>query len=152
MEQGLITLQWKKKQKLGISIVKAKLDVKLYFSERKWFMRKRLKVLIMKLAKTIDSDDLESIKIRSERWQSKNKGKELLSNLIFYFKFFYNTIVDFLSNKKNIPWKAAAISAAVLLYVINPQDLIPDYITVAGYADDMLVISLFYPIVKDYKT
>jgi len=115
-------------------------------------MRKRLKVLIMKLARTIDSDDLESIKTKSERWQSKNKSKVLLSNLLFYFRFFYNTIIDFLSNKENIPWGAAAISAAVLLYVINLQDLIPDYITIAGYADDMLVISLFYPVVKDYKT
>jgi len=132
--------------------VKAKLDVKLYFSKRMWFMKKKLEKFIKELTKTIDNDDLESIKTKSECWQSKNKDKELLSNLLFYFKFFYNTIVDFLNNKKNIPWKAAAISAAVLLYVINPQDLIPDYITFAGYADDMLVISLFYPVVKDYKT
>jgi uncharacterized membrane protein YkvA (DUF1232 family) len=123
-----------------------------YFLERKWFMKKKLEKYIKELTKTIDSDDLESIQAKSERWQNKNKGKELLSKLVFYFKFFYNTIVDFLSNKENIPWKAAAISAAVLLYIINPQDLIPDYITVAGYADDMLVISLFYPVVKDYKT
>jgi uncharacterized membrane protein YkvA (DUF1232 family) len=123
-----------------------------YFLERKWFMKKKLEKFIKELTQTIDNDDLESIKKKSERWQSKNKGKELLSNLVFYFKFFYNTIVDFLSNKENIPWKAAAISAAVLLYVINPQDLIPDYITIVGYADDMLVISLFYPVVKDYKT
>jgi uncharacterized membrane protein YkvA (DUF1232 family) len=115
-------------------------------------MKKKLEKFIKELTKTIDSDDLESIKTKSERWWNKNKGKELLSNLVFYFKFFYNTIIDFLSKKENIPWKAAAISAAVLLYVINPQDLIPDYITVAGYADDMLVISLFYPVVKDYKT
>jgi len=115
-------------------------------------MKKKLEKFIKELTKTIDNDDLESIKTKSECWQSKNKDKELLSNLLFYFKFFYNTIVDFLNNKKNILWKAAAISAAVLLYVINPQDLIPDYITFAGYADDMLVISLFYPVVKDYKT
>jgi uncharacterized membrane protein YkvA (DUF1232 family) len=115
-------------------------------------MKKKLEKFIKELTKTIDNDDLESIKKESERWQSKNKGKELLSNLVFYFKFFYNTIVDFLSNKENVSWGAAAISAAVLLYIINPQDLIPDYITVAGYADDMLVISLFYPVVKDYKT
>jgi uncharacterized membrane protein YkvA (DUF1232 family) len=123
-----------------------------YFLERKWFMKKKLEKFIKELTQTIDNDDLESIKKKSERWQSKNKGKELLSNLVFYFKFFYNTIVNFLSKKANIPWKAAAISAAVLLYIMNPQDLIPDYITVVGYADDMIVISLFYPIVKDYKT
>jgi uncharacterized membrane protein YkvA (DUF1232 family) len=120
--------------------------------ERKWFMKKKLKKFIKKLALTIDIDDLESIKEKSERWQSKNKGKKLLPNLLFYFRFFYTTIVDFLSNKENVAWGAAAISAAVLIYVINPQDLIPDYITVAGYADDMIVISLFYPILKDYKT
>jgi uncharacterized membrane protein YkvA (DUF1232 family) len=115
-------------------------------------MKKKLKALIKKLAQTIDNDDLESIKEKSERWQNKNKGKKFISNLLFYFRFFYNIIVDFLSNKENVAWGAAAISAAVLIYVINPQDLIPDYITVAGYADDMIVISLFHPVVKDYKT
>jgi len=112
---------------------------------------KKLKVLIEKLSKTIDNDDLESIKMKAKSWQSKNKGKKVLSELLFYFKFFYNTVTEFLKSNKSIPWKAAAVSAAVLLYIINPQDLIPDYITIVGYADDMLVISLFYPIVKDYK-
>jgi len=128
------------------------MGVKLYFSERKWFMKKRLKALIIKLAHTIDNDDLESIKKESERWQSKTKSKKIMAELLFYFKFFYKTVAEFLKSNKSIPWGAAAISAAVLLYVINPQDLIPDYITVVGYADDMIVVSLFYPIVKDYKT
>lgn len=114
-------------------------------------MKKKLKILINKLSKTIDNDDLESIKTKAEKWQTKRKGKKVLSELLFYFKFFYKTVTEFLRSDTSIPWKAAAISAAVLVYVINPQDLIPDYITIAGYADDMVVISLFYPIVKDYK-
>jgi len=42
---------------------------------------------------------------------------------------------------KEIPfWSLAAVTFA-LIYVINPIDLIPDFIPVVGYIDDVLVIA-----------
>lgn len=41
-----------------------------------------------------------------------------------------------------VPWYAKAFGAAVLAYALSPIDLIPDFIPVLGYLDDLLLIPL----------
>jgi uncharacterized membrane protein YkvA (DUF1232 family) len=43
---------------------------------------------------------------------------------------------------KRTPWYAKAIAAAVAAYAFSPIDLIPDFIPVLGYLDDLLLIPL----------
>lgn len=40
------------------------------------------------------------------------------------------------------PWYAKAVLATMVAYVLSPIDLIPDFIPVVGYLDDLLVIAL----------
>lgn len=40
----------------------------------------------------------------------------------------------------NLPWKTAAAITAALLYFINPFDIVPDFIPVVGYLDDVVVV------------
>src|SRR5579859_5377671 len=40
------------------------------------------------------------------------------------------------------PWYARAVAAAVLAYALSPLDLIPDFIPVIGYLDDLIVVPL----------
>jgi uncharacterized membrane protein YkvA (DUF1232 family) len=39
-----------------------------------------------------------------------------------------------------VPWYAKALAAAVAAYALSPIDLIPDFIPVLGYADDLLIV------------
>jgi uncharacterized membrane protein YkvA (DUF1232 family) len=39
-----------------------------------------------------------------------------------------------------VPWYAKALSAAVASYALSPIDLIPDFIPVLGYLDDLLIV------------
>lgn len=39
-----------------------------------------------------------------------------------------------------IPWYARLFAAALLAYALSPIDLIPDFIPVLGYVDDLIVI------------
>lgn len=41
---------------------------------------------------------------------------------------------------KKLPWKSLLLIAAGLVYFVSPIDVIPDFIPVAGYLDDMTVI------------
>jgi len=39
-----------------------------------------------------------------------------------------------------VPWYAKALAGAVAAYALSPIDLIPDFIPVLGYLDDLLII------------
>ena len=41
-----------------------------------------------------------------------------------------------------VPWYAKAVAAAVAAYALSPIDLIPDFIPVLGYLDDLLIVPL----------
>jgi uncharacterized membrane protein YkvA (DUF1232 family) len=41
-----------------------------------------------------------------------------------------------------VPWYAKALAGAVAAYALSPIDLIPDFIPVLGYLDDLLIVPL----------
>src|SRR3954452_18520174 len=41
-----------------------------------------------------------------------------------------------------VPWYAKAMAACVAAYALSPIDLIPDFIPVLGYLDDLLLLPL----------
>jgi uncharacterized membrane protein YkvA (DUF1232 family) len=41
-----------------------------------------------------------------------------------------------------VPWYAKALAVAVAAYALSPIDLIPDFIPVLGYLDDLIVVPL----------
>jgi uncharacterized membrane protein YkvA (DUF1232 family) len=41
-----------------------------------------------------------------------------------------------------VPWYAKAAAGAVAAYALSPIDLIPDFIPVLGYLDDLIIVPL----------
>jgi uncharacterized membrane protein YkvA (DUF1232 family) len=41
-----------------------------------------------------------------------------------------------------VPWYAKVVAAATAAYALSPIDLIPDFIPVIGYLDDLLIVPL----------
>jgi uncharacterized membrane protein YkvA (DUF1232 family) len=41
-----------------------------------------------------------------------------------------------------VPWYAKAVAGAVVAYALSPVDLIPDFIPVIGYLDDVVLVPL----------
>ena len=41
-----------------------------------------------------------------------------------------------------VPWHAKALAIAVAAYALSPIDLIPDFIPVLGYLDDLIIVPL----------
>lgn len=53
------------------------------------------------------------------------------------------------SRDARVPWYAKLLAGAVAAYAISPIDLIPDFIPVLGYLDDLLLLPLgIYAVVK----
>ena len=46
------------------------------------------------------------------------------------------------SKDPRIPWYAKALLVCILAYAFSPIDLIPDFIPVLGYLDDLLLLPL----------
>ena len=41
-----------------------------------------------------------------------------------------------------VPWYAKAVAATIAAYALSPIDLIPDFIPILGYLDDLLIVPL----------
>jgi uncharacterized membrane protein YkvA (DUF1232 family) len=53
------------------------------------------------------------------------------------------------SRDPRVPWYAKLLAGVVAAYAISPIDLIPDFIPVLGYLDDLLLLPLgIYAVVK----
>src|ERR1700737_1118480 len=46
------------------------------------------------------------------------------------------------SRDPRVPWYAKALAVAVAAYALSPIDLIPDFIPVVGYLDDLIIVPL----------
>src|SRR3954447_9575037 len=46
------------------------------------------------------------------------------------------------SRDPRVPWYAKALAVAVAAYALSPIDLIPDFIPVLGYLDDLIIVPL----------
>ena len=42
--------------------------------------------------------------------------------------------------EKRTPWHAKIIAAVIVIYALSPIDLIPDFIPVLGYLDDLIIL------------
>jgi uncharacterized membrane protein YkvA (DUF1232 family) len=46
------------------------------------------------------------------------------------------------SRDPRVPWYAKILAVAVAAYALSPIDLIPDFIPVIGYLDDLVIVPL----------
>jgi len=61
----------------------------------------------------------------------------------FAIKLKQDTFVLYLSYKDDrTPWYAKAVAICVVAYAFSPIDLIPDFIPVLGYLDDLILVPL----------
>ena len=42
--------------------------------------------------------------------------------------------------EKGTPWYAKALAAIVIVYALSPVDLVPDFIPILGYLDDIIIL------------
>ena len=61
----------------------------------------------------------------------KEKARRLTKDIrVLYLAF----------NDQRTPWYAKVLTGAVVVYALSPIDLIPDFIPVIGYLDDLIIV------------
>lgn len=88
-------------------------------------------------------DKIAHLLNEAENLQKKLKDNDDLSRFFKDVSLLLGLIKDYyLGNYRVVPYTTIAAAVVGLLYVINPIDLIPDFIPVIGYIDDAVVIAL----------
>lgn len=100
--------------------------------------------------KNIKFDDLKKTLNQSDKIIELFKNNSELYQYFEDVKILIQLVRDFWDRKyTEIPyWSITAIVFA-LLYVMNPVDLIPDFIPLAGFVDDAAVIGLVLKVIRE---
>lgn len=79
----------------------------------------------------------------TEKIKSVKIGDESLESLFGLVNTFIRMLSTHLKGTyQEIPWRTLALVVAGLLYFVNPFDLVPDFIPVAGLLDDLTFLLL----------
>ena len=91
----------------------------------------------------VSAEDVEVVIDKEEAINKKLSGSASLKKYVELGRLMLALIKDSSSGKhKQAPWYTIATIAFSLLYVLNPMDIVPDFIPGLGYLDDITVLSI----------
>jgi uncharacterized membrane protein YkvA (DUF1232 family) len=70
-------------------------------------------------------------------------GSRHLSGFLEDLKLLFRMLADYAAGRyRKVPWNTVAATVTAFLYILNPLDLMPDFIPGIGYLDDGAVVAL----------
>ncbi|MGB0949851.1 MAG: YkvA family protein, partial [Marinirhabdus sp.] len=91
----------------------------------------------------IEEGDVEVVLKNQENIDKKFSGGNSLSKYAKLGSIMMNMLKDIKhGGYKNIPWFTIATVVFALLYILNPLDVVPDFIPGLGYIDDVAVLTI----------
>ena len=93
-------------------------------------------------AENVDEQDAQRVLHKADRIEKKFSGAGPLGRFVSDGKLMLAMVRDYVRGSyREIPWWSVAAVTAALLYVLNPLDLVPDFVPGFGYIDDAAVIA-----------
>ncbi len=90
----------------------------------------------------IDGDDVEVVMDNEEQISDKITNSNVLKKYTELGKVMFGMLKDYRKGVyTNVPWFTIAAMAFGFLYILNPFDIIPDFIPGIGYIDDFAVFT-----------
>ncbi|WP_026915184.1 YkvA family protein [Christiangramia portivictoriae] len=90
----------------------------------------------------IDDNDVSIAMDNQDKVDDKINNSGLLQKYSELAKLMYGMLKDYRKGIYNkVPWFTIATIAFSFLYILNPLDIIPDFIPGLGYIDDLAIIT-----------
>jgi uncharacterized membrane protein YkvA (DUF1232 family) len=111
-------------------------------TSKKTITEKQATAIITKEAQKVTPQDVEKVLNKSEEIRRQFETEGLLSKFVDDCKLLIAAVKDYWHGKyRRIPYWTIAAIVVSLLYVLNPLDLIPDFIPLLGQVDDAAVLA-----------
>lgn len=78
---------------------------------------------------------------------SKNPSKYMVDTIL-QAKLACDMLSCYIKKECKFPWRSVSALLAVLIYFINPFDIIPDFIPGVGYIDDLTALAVAFSLIK----
>lgn len=113
----------------------------------------RLRAELKDRAEKVTKEDLQRTVQESQRIEQKVRSSSILKKQWAKVRLLIMLLKDYMNGEyTEIPWGTIAAIVVVLLYILSPIDIVPDFIPVAGYIDDItLLLILWTGILADVK-
>jgi len=114
----------------------------MWRKRNKGISKEQATAIVTKEAERVTDQDIEKVLAKSEEIRKRFETGGPLGKFVDDFKLLIAVVKDYRRGMyRKIPfWTIAAIVGA-LLYVLNPLDLIPDFIPLVGQIDDAAVVA-----------
>lgn len=100
-------------------------------------------------AKKLLGDKEKTKKKLDDAFEKANKNKGKLEKVWDYLQLFFSISRDYINGSyREIPKGSIIAIIGSLIYFLSPVDLIPDFIPVVGFLDDVAVLGLVFNQVK----
>jgi len=88
----------------------------------------------------ISEEDVRQVIRKEEEINRKFHGP--LAKFLLDARTLFALIKDYWNKQyREVPWWTIGAATAALLYVLNPMDIVPDFIPVVGLVDDAAIVS-----------
>lgn len=104
---------------------------------------------LVKESKKIKEEDIDEALNRKKELEAKMTKSGLLKKYLTLSKLMWKMLNDYRKGEyKNVPWMTLSAVAFTLLYIVNPMDLVPDFIPIVGYLDDLTILAIALNLVE----
>ncbi len=91
----------------------------------------------------VGEDDLERVVSRADEIERRFSSGGPLGRFIRDFRILMSLLRDYMKGSyRKIPWWTVAAVTTALMYVLNPVDIVPDFIPGVGLVDDAMVLGV----------